>query len=193
MDFLLRRRARHFTVVDVETTGLDPSAARVIQLAAVRVRPDGEVIDSFATIVRPEFPAEYVHGAEEIHGITVDQVAEGLPLRQALRQLRRTMAGSIFTAHNAPFDIAFLRAEAARSGVRLRLTTSVDTLALSRRLDLERRHSHKLGALCERYGVHLGREHDALEDAAATAKVLPHLLEGVGVRRPGQVAALLAS
>lgn len=192
MEFFLRRRARHFTVVDVETTGLDPATARVIQVAAVRVRPDGEVVESFAAVVRPECPADYEHAAEDIHGITAAQVAAGLPLRQALARLRDTMAGSVFTAHNAPFDIAFLLAEAGRTGVDLRIGTWVDTLALSRMLDAERRHSHRLGALCERYGVPIGREHDALEDATATAKILPRLLDELGVRRPGQVAALLA-
>jgi DNA polymerase III alpha subunit (gram-positive type) len=192
MQFFMRRRTRHYTVVDVETTGLDPDEARVIQLAAVRIRPDGDVVDSFSAIVRPECPEDYVHGAEEIHGITADQVAAGVPLHLALMRLRETMVGAVFTAHNAPFDVAFLRAEARRTGVKLNLDTAVDTLALSRMLDADRRHSHKLGAVCERYGVALERAHDALADATATAAVLPRLLEDLGVRRPGQVVALLA-
>jgi len=73
-----------FAVVDVETTGLDPQADRILQMAAVVVDARGRVVEEFETVVRPESPDEYEHGAEHIHGISRQMVEEGMPLRSAL-------------------------------------------------------------------------------------------------------------
>ena len=100
-----------FAVVDFETTGLNPETDRIVQLAAVIVNGDGEIIDSFDTIVKPESPAEYQHGAEHIHGISAEQVSNGMPLHTALEKLWDISTGNVFTAHNAPFDLGFLHAE----------------------------------------------------------------------------------
>ena len=91
-----------FAVVDFETTGLNPETDRIVQLAAIIVNGEGDIVDSFDTIVKPENPAEYQHGAEHIHGITAEQVSSGMPLREALEQLWAINDGRIFTAHNAP-------------------------------------------------------------------------------------------
>ena len=84
-------------------------------------------------------------------------------------------------AHNADFDVAFLRKAASRHGVPLAIRDPLCTLRLSRRLDPDRRLAHGLAALCARYGVDNERAHDALADAAATAAVLPHLLAAHGI------------
>lgn len=176
-----------FTVVDVETTGLDPASSRVIQLAAVRIGWGGDVVDSFDTIVRPENPDLYEHGAEHIHGITPDQVAGGMPVGEALLRLRETLDGSVLTGHNVRFDIGFLSAEAARTGVSLPMTSWVDTLWLARELDPDKTHSHRLSALCERFGISVTRAHDALADAVATANLLMILLPRHGIESPADL------
>jgi hypothetical protein len=87
-----------FAVVDFETTGLNPETDRIVQLATVIINGDGDIIDSFETIVKPENPGEYQHGAEHIHGITAEQVANGMPLRIALEKAKNfILTGSIAT------------------------------------------------------------------------------------------------
>jgi DNA polymerase-3 subunit epsilon len=182
-----------FAVVDFETTGLNPEIDRIVQLAAVIVNGEGDIVDSFDTIVKPESPAEYQHGAEHIHGITVEQVSGGMPLRKAIEQLWSISAGNVFTAHNAAFDIGFLHAESERVGIEDRVEIHIDTLELSRRTtgtDTTRRHN--LFALCEHYGIERDKVHDAKSDATATAQLLMHLIKELGVETPDQVAELFA-
>lgn len=181
-----------FVVVDCETTGVSPSSDRILQIAAVVVNGRGEFIESFDTIVKPESPAEYVHGAEHIHGISPVHVQHGMPLRQALERLIEISNDRIFTAHNAPFDVGFIHAEAERVGISHRFERYIDTLVLSRRVDSEKSRRHTLDALCEHYGIVRDRAHEALSDATATATVLTHLLRELQVVSLDQVAELLA-
>ena len=182
-----------FAVVDFETTGLNPETDRIVQLAAVIVNGEGHIVDSFDTIVKPESPAEYQHGAEHIHGISAEQVSSGMPLRQALEQLWSISAGNVFTAHNASFDLGFLHAESERVGIEGQVEIHIDTLELSRRTagtDTTRRHN--LFALCEHYGIERDQVHDAKSDATATAQLLMHLIKELGVKTPDQVSDLFA-
>lgn len=182
-----------FAVVDFETTGLNPETDRIVQLAAVIVNGEGHIVDSFDTIVKPESPAEYQHGAEHIHGISAEQVSSGMPLRQALEQLWSISAGNVFTAHNASFDLGFLYAESERVGIEGQVEIHIDTLELSRRTagtDTTRRHN--LFALCEHYGIERDQVHDAKSDATATAQLLMHLIKELGVETPDQVSELFA-
>ena len=182
-----------FAVVDFETTGLNPETDRIVQLAAIIMNGEGDIIDSFDTIVKPESPSEYQHGAEHIHGISAEQVASGMPLRKALEQLWSISSGNVFTAHNAAFDLGFLHAESERVGIEGRIEFHIDTLELSRRTtgaDTTRRHN--LFALCEHYGIERDQVHDAKSDATATAQLLMHLIKELGVETPDQVAGLFA-
>ena len=99
-----------------------------------------------------------------------------------LVELGRRLEDSTFAAHNARFDARFLRHLATRAPVALHLSPQLCTLQLSRRLDPDRQLSHRLADVTARYGVANDRPHDALEDALATAAVLPHLLRAHGVR-----------
>jgi DNA polymerase-3 subunit epsilon len=182
-----------FAVVDFETTGLNPETDRIVQLAAVIMNGEGDIVDSFDTIVKPESPAEYLHGAEHIHGISAEQVSNGMPLCNALEQLWSITSGKVFTAHNAAFDLGFLHAESERVGIEGRIEIHIDTLELSRRTtgaDTTRRHN--LFALCEHYGIERDQVHDAKSDATATAQLLMHLIKELGVETSDQVAGLFA-
>lgn len=181
-----------FAVVDFETTGVDPATDRVIQMAAVVVNGHGEIVDSFDTVVRPEAPSDYVHGAEHVHGISEEQVVGGMPLGVALRRLREISTGNVFTAHNARFDIGFLHAESRRVGVDWTVDTYIDTLALARRTDSDRTRRHSLTALCEHYGIERARAHDARADATATAELLVHLMREMDITSPDQIPELFA-
>ena len=181
-----------FAVVDFETTGVNPETDRIVQLAAIVVNGEGEIVDSFDTVVKPESPTEYVHGAEHIHGISEAEVQSGMPLKEALRKLWSISEGNLFTAHNARFDLGFLHAESARVGLGGRIHDYVDTLALARKTDEARTRRHSLEALCEHYGIERTRSHEAKADATATAELLMHLMKEMGVESPDQVSELFA-
>ena len=181
-----------FAVVDFETTGIDPETERVIQVAAIVINGEGEIVESFDTVVRPENPAQYTHGAEHVHGISVEQVAQGMPLREALEKVWTISKGNVFTAHNAMFDINFLHAESARVGLENKIDTYVDTLALARRTDQDRTRKHSLHALCEHYGIDHENAHEAKSDATATAELLIHLMREMDVQKPDQLPDLFS-
>lgn len=169
----------HFAVVDVETSGLSDRRHRILQIGAVVVEANGSVVDQWSTLVKLSWPLQRV-GPTKIHGITRAMLRGAPGLGEALDGLSRRLDGAIFTAHNAPFDAGFID----RAG---RRTTGFDigprlcTLSMSRRLDPDQQLSHRLADVAERYGVALTNPHDALADAAATAAVLPHLLDAHGV------------
>ena len=167
-----------FAVVDVETSGLSSRRHRILQIGLVVVE-DGHVVDEWSTLVRLRWPFQRV-GPRRIHGITRKRLRGAPTLDSALRELERRISGAVFTAHNAPFDAAFLERAAQREGIALDLGPRLCTLRLSRRLDPERTMSHRLIDLAARYGVTVSQPHDALSDARATAAVLPHLLAAHG-------------
>lgn len=168
-----------FAVVDLETSGLNTKRHRILQLGMVIVDADGSVVDQWSSLVKLRWPLQRV-GPTNIHGITRATLRGAPPLDEALDELGDRMNGAVFTAHNAAFDSEFIARAARRrpsdDPVRLGIQPRLCTLRMSRRLDPDRELSHRLGDVCERFGVALERPHDALGDAAATAAVLPHLL-----------------
>ena len=176
-----------FAVVDLETTGFNPQKDRIVQMAAVLVNGRGEVVDTFDTVVKPESPEQYEHGAEHVHGISRERVENGMPLSSALSRIWSLTDGRVFTAHNARFDISFLEAESERVGMKRQVSNYVDTLALARQADSDRQRKHSLQALCEHYGVTVERAHEAMSDARATATILMKLIDELGVRSTDQL------
>jgi DNA polymerase-3 subunit epsilon len=173
-----------FAVVDLETSGLSARRHRVLQIGVVTVDAHGAILDSWSTLVKLRWPLQRV-GPTSVHGITRRMLADAPGLGDSLDALGERIDGKIFTAHNAAFDVAFLARAARRrpaiDPVRATLEPSLCTLTMSRRLDPERRLSHRLGDVCARYEVEIARPHDALSDATATAHVLPHLLRAHGI------------
>lgn len=182
-----------FAVVDVETTGLSPRRHRILQVAVVVVDADGQVLDRWSSYVRPRWGRLSRLGPRHVHGITHRQLRGAPSIDAVLVELAAHLDGAVLTAHNLPFDIAFLRAASRRSGTPLPVSRGLCTLDLSRRLDPDRQLRHRLGDLCERHGVTVVRPHDALADADATALVVPHLLAAHGVETTDQLEAFLSS
>ncbi|MBU6316424.1 MAG: 3'-5' exonuclease [Acidobacteria bacterium] len=181
-----------FAVVDVETSGLSHSEHHVLQVGVVTVDSDGNVLDRWSSLVRPRNRWFFRVGPTHVHGIRRRDVRKAPPAEQVMHQLAGRLEGARFVAHNAPFDLGFVRKAADQAGVDLPIEQPLCTLRLSRALDPERTMSHKLTDVCERYGVSLDRPHDALADAEATAAILPHLLRAHGVQTEDQLAALPA-
>lgn len=182
-----------FAVVDVETSGLSVRRHRLLQVGVVVVDASGTVLDRWASLVRPQRRFFFRVGPKRLHGISRGAVRRAPDAATVLTRLVSSIDGAVFVAHNAGFDLAFLRSAAERAAVPLEITSSLCTLRLSRQLDPERALSHRLVALCDRYGVSLVRPHDALADADATAAVLPHLLAAHGLTSAEQISTQLVA
>jgi DNA polymerase-3 subunit epsilon len=160
---------RH-VVVDVETTGLSPRQGhRVIEIGAVAIE-EGAVVGEFTSLIDAGVPVPYA--VQAIHGIT-DEMLAGQPTpEQVLLLFDKFIRESVLVAHNAAFDVRFLRHEFARLGLGLP-HPHVCTLELSRRR-LPRLSDHTLETvylyLFPDAGLHR-QNHRALDDARMTAKI----------------------
>lgn len=177
-----------FAVVDIETSGLSLRRHRILQVAVVTVE-HGRIVDEWSTLVRLRWPWQRV-GPRRVHGIDRRSLRGAPSLREVLDELGGRLAGTVFVAHNAAFDWAFIQRAAGRSGAAVAPASRLCTLQMSRRLDPTREMKHRLGDLCDRYGITNDRPHDALFDARATAMVLPHLLAAHGVTDSAGLDAL---
>ncbi|WP_251450896.1 histone-like nucleoid-structuring protein Lsr2 [Microbacterium sp. Marseille-Q6648] len=175
----------HFAIIDVETTGLSPRQDRIVELAVVRVDSEGQVVDEWSTRFNPEGPV----GATHIHGITHNDVAGAPVFRDVAPHLIPFVAGVPIAAHNANFDLAFLRAEFQRAGWDAPWLPAFCTLDGSRDYlpELDRR---RLADCCWAAGVPLEHAHSALGDARATAGLLRFYLTQTGRRQSQALIAL---
>ncbi len=177
-----------FAVVDTETTGLSGTDDYVLQLGVVISRSDGTIEEQYETFVRRNFWKPGRLGAFKVHGITRGNLRRGIAPIEMLERLNSYLVNTVFVAHNAKFDIAFLNGEANRAKTSIKLNGPLDTLKLSRTLDPKRSLSHRLGDVTARYNVVVTRPHDALADALGTALVLPHLLRSHNITTAEQLA-----
>lgn len=165
-----------FAVVDLETTGLSPRRAAILEIGAVRV--EGLRLTSrFETLVRPDRPVPPAITA--LTGIDTAMVASAPPPGEALRGLRAWLGaapGAPFVAHNARFDEGFVRRGLARHGLGALEIPVLCTCKLARRLAPELGR-FGLDRLAAGLGIRVTRRHRALGDAEATAEALLHLLE----------------
>ena len=166
-----------FVVVDVETSGLDPAAgARVIEIAAVRIRPTGEVVDSMSSLINP---GDGNTGADWIHGITPDMIAQAPTFAQAYDELARVLDDAVFVAHHAKFDESFVAAEAAIAGIELATMPAICTYWLARS-SVQGTENFKLATLANHFGISQLGAHSALDDAQVVANMLPKMMQSFG-------------
>ena len=171
---------RHFAVIDLETGGLNGASDPIYQVAAVcgDLRPNETCLTNVSTwssMIRLRRPWDPI-GAQHIHGISRRQLLFAPSSVQTLNNLFDRIGKREIVAHNLAFDWKFLAAAAQINNLQLPNGPHLCTLRLSRSLDPERQHSHRLSDICERYGIDIGRSHDALHDAVATSEILPLLL-----------------
>ncbi|WP_432450682.1 exonuclease domain-containing protein [Aliiroseovarius marinus] len=164
-----------YVVFDTETTGLLPHKDEIVQIGAVRVVKEkivpGEVINQ---LVDPEMPIPAA--STKVHHVSDAMVAGQPTIQVAGKSLHDFSRGAVLVAHNAPFDMAFLRRHAESCGVDW-THPILDTVLLSAMI-YGTTEVHTLDALCDRLGVVIPPElrHTALGDAQATAEVLCKML-----------------
>jgi DNA polymerase-3 subunit epsilon len=176
-----------FTVVDVETTGWAPDDAGITEIGAVRVR-GGRVVAEFESLVDPGRPVPAP--ITELTGID-DLLRTGAPpVAAVLPGLLAFARGSVFVAHNAPFDLRFLTAACTGTGLDWPGFEVLDTVRLARHLmDIPQEvPDRKLATLATFFGTPIRPTHRALDDARATAAVLGRLLARLADR--GEVTTL---
>ena len=155
---------RIYVAIDLETTGLDSARDRIIEIGATRFQGD-RILDRFVTLVDPQRPIPL--RITQITGICTADVAGAPTIDRILPELLAFVSGDVaaIIAHNAGFDIGFLRT----AGVDFRRPV-YDTLELSSIL-LPGLGSYSLGELCLELGIELVDAHRALDDAQATAEL----------------------
>jgi DNA polymerase-3 subunit epsilon len=163
-----------FAVIDLETTGWSPAAAAITEIAAVRVR-GGRRQGEFASLVNPGVPVP--PGIEDLTGISDWMLGAAPRLPAVLPGLLDFADGCVLVAHNAPFDVGFLRAACAECGLAWPRFTVLDTVMLARQLmDPDEVPDCKLGTLARFFRARTAPSHRALADARATADVLDWLI-----------------
>jgi DNA polymerase III subunit epsilon len=173
-----------FLVLDLETTGGSPKDAGITEIGAVLAR-SGEVVGEFQTLVRPDSPIPPFISV--LTGITDAMVADAPSLASAIASLSEFAGWNsqredlVLVAHNAPFDVGFLKAAHARLDLPWPSPRVLDTARLARAaFSREEVRDCKLGTLAAFVSAQVTPNHRALADARATVDVLHAIIERVG-------------
>jgi DNA polymerase-3 subunit epsilon len=175
--------------LDVETTGLWPERGdRICEICLIRRDPDGTLTE-WATLVDPQRPIS--SGAFAVNRITPEMLI-GAPLfAEVVASVDALSVGAVWVAHNAPFDLGFLRAEYAHLGRSFSAGVVIDTV------ELARRHFHfasnRLGALAREFGVATPSAHRARGDCRTMRAVFDAILRAVYPSAVPAVGALAAA
>lgn len=171
-----------FVIVDLETTGASPKkGAAITEIGAVKVR-SGEHLGNFESFVNPLSPIpEYI---TQMTGIT-DLMLAKAPVIDEILPVFLEFAGQhnevIIVAHNAPFDLSFLKSAAKELDITWPKYKTLDTVTIARQvLTKEEVPNCKLQTLAAYFGTKAQPNHRALDDAMATTEILHALLERLG-------------
>ena len=160
-----------FAIVDLETSGLEPKSARVIEIAILLMNSKGEILEEYATLINP---GNGQVGPTFIHHITEEAVLSAPSFKEIAGDVLRLFENRVIVAHHAAFEDKFLASEFARAGIKLPPLPALDTLWLSRQvINLP---NYKMQTVLQNYGIEEIDLHTALGDVRALAKILPTLL-----------------
>ena len=171
-----------FVVLDLETSGGAPHlGAHITEIGAVKVR-GGEILGKFQTFINPGTPIPSF--ITELTGINDAMVSSSPRIAEVFPVLLEFLGAeneTVFVAHNAPFDLSFLKAAAAANEYKWPKFKVIDTAKLARRvLSRDEVVNCKLGTLAEFFNASVSPTHRALDDALATVDVLHALIGRVG-------------
>ncbi len=161
-----------YCVLDLETTGFSPVTEKITEIGIMKLE-DGKVIDKFSCFVNPEkpIPSKVV----EVTQITDDMVKDAETIEKVFPKMLDFIKGSVLVAHNAGFDIGFLKHNARVLGYDFDFTY-VDTLSLAKELFPDFK-TYKLGRIAKNLGIKVEVAHRALDDVDTTVKVFHIMVE----------------
>lgn len=155
---------KDYTVIDIETTGLDARFDEIIELGAVRYRNDSEVA-RFQSLVKPD--GRIPGFITELTGITNEMVSNSPSIKDVLPEFFQFVGSDALLGHNVNFDINFIYDYTNYCGLPPFSNNYTDTMYLSRRLFKEER-SHKLVDVCSRLNIPQPEEHRVIADCIRT-------------------------
>ena len=161
-----------FVVFDIETTGFSPVANRIIEIGAVKV-DKGQVVDRFSVFVNPEVPIPFE--IEKLTGINDSMVMEAETIETMLPQFLDFVGDAVLVAHNANFDVSFIKENAKRQQLPVDFTY-VDTVGIARML-LTGQAKYTLDAVAKTLKISLENHHRAVDDAECTAEIFMKFIE----------------
>ncbi len=163
-----------YCVLDIETTGLSYRTEKITEFGAIKIK-NGEVIDTFECFVNPEKPIPYE--VIKVTHITDDMVRDAETIEQVLPKFLEFAGDDVLVAHNANFDIGFIRHFAELQGLKLN-NTYIDTLSLARDMFPDYK-KHKLGIIAENLGIRVDVAHRALDDVKTLVKVFEVMIKNL--------------
>lgn len=187
-DFTLDDR---FVVFDLETTGLSAERDEIIEIGAVKVE-NGKITDRFSEFVNPGIPIP--EKIQKLTGINDGMVSDAKGIDTLLPAFLEFAGNCVFVAHNADFDMSFIKSKCKRLGID-RSFSSLDTLELSRAM-FPQLSKHKLDTVAKHLGVSLENHHRACDDAGATAEIMVKCLDILkkekGISRVDEINTIFA-
>jgi DNA polymerase-3 subunit alpha (Gram-positive type) len=161
-----------YCVLDLETTGFSPVTEKITEIGVMKIE-DGKVIDKFSCFVNPQkpIPARVI----EVTNITDDMVRNAETIEQVFPKMLDFIKGSVLVAHNAEFDIGFLKHNARVLGYDFDFTY-IDTLSLAQEIFYDFK-TYKLGRIAKNLGIKVEVAHRALDDVDTTVKVFNIMIE----------------
>ena len=159
-----------YVVFDIETTGFSCVTNKIIEIGAVKVS-GGQIVDRYSTFVNPKEPIPF--DIEKLTSINDSMVADAPDIETVLPEFMKFCEGCIMVAHNASFDMSFIRENCRRQGLADEFTV-VDTLGMARSM-FENLKNYKLDTVVEAVGGSLEHHHRAVDDAESTADIFVKL------------------
>ena len=163
-----------FVVFDIESTGLDKNKCKVIEIGAVKVE-NGKITDRWSTFVNPG--VKIPRNITDLTSITDSMVKDALTFEEQIDDFIKFCEGSVMVAHNANFDMGFMKEESKNCGRNFQLPY-LDTMVLARCMYKEL-PNHRLDTLCKHLGVINAHHHRAVDDAEATAQAFVKMLDAL--------------
>lgn len=180
-----------FVIFDLETTGTSPQNCAITEIGAVKYK-NGEIYDEFCSFVNPEMPIP--EKITEITGISDDMVKDAPTIAEVFDKFMDFCGNSILVAHNASFDVSFLRTAAEKLQKILKITY-LDTVAVSRYVNNDL-NKHTLDSVAKYFDLGDFNHHRASDDARMLAMIFDKMakkLTGEGITKISELSGVMAT
>ncbi len=155
-----------YVVFDIETTGLSAEKNKIIEIGAVKVA-DGKIVEKFSQFVNPQVPIPFE--IEQLTSIKDEMVMDAPTIEQVLPEFMEFCKGAVMVAHNADFDMSFIKKNCDLQNIPYDFTIA-DTVALARFL-MPQLNRYKLDTIAKALNISLENHHRAVDDAGCTAEI----------------------